>query len=106
VATYGGAKAFTQTFGEALWTELKPHGIHVLVLIVGATDTPARRRSGAVSPIPLAHPDDVAQQGLQNLANGPVCVLPIIASRFQQVCAAQRREIVETMRAPLVRRRE
>jgi short-subunit dehydrogenase len=106
VATYGGAKAFTQMFGEALWTELKPHGIDVLVLIAGATDTPARRRSGAVSPIPLAHPDDVARQGLENLANGPVYVLPSIASRFQQVCGTPRRQIVEPMRAPLVPRQE
>jgi short-subunit dehydrogenase len=72
LATYGGAKAFSQIFGEALWAELKPHGIDVLVLVVGATDTPARTRSGAKNAMTLMHPDDVAQSGLDNLANGPV----------------------------------
>jgi len=100
LATYGGAKAFTQNFGEALWAELKPHGIDVLVLIVGATDTPARARSGAKNfAMTLTHPDDVAQSGLDNLANGPVYVMPLVTTMFQQLCASPRQQAVERMRA-------
>ena len=95
VATYGGSKAFTQIFGEALWTELKPHGIDVLVLIVGAADTPARRRSGFGNPMAVNQCDEVAQWGLDNLANGPVYVLPLIADMFKQMCSLPRREVVE-----------
>jgi short-subunit dehydrogenase len=95
VATYGGSKAFAQIFGEALWTELRPHGIDVLVFVVGATDTPARARSGSpnVSGGPLANPDAVAQEGLDNLANGPVYVLPAYTKMFQQLCSSPRGQL-------------
>jgi short-subunit dehydrogenase len=98
LATYGGAKAFTQNFGEALWAELKPHGIDVLVLIVGATDTPARARSGAKNAMTLTPADDVAQSGLDNLAKGPVYVMPLMSTLFQQLCSWPRQQAVERMR--------
>jgi short-subunit dehydrogenase len=98
LATYGGSKAFTQIFGEALWSELKPHGIDVLVLMVGATDTPARHRSGARNLLPLTPADEVAQVGLDNLANGPVYVMPLMAALFEQLCSWPRLQAVERMR--------
>jgi short-subunit dehydrogenase len=98
LATYGASKAFTQIFGEALWAELRPHGIDVLVLVVGATDTPARARSGARNLMPLTHPDEVAQLGLDNLANGPVFVMPPMTALFQQLCSLPRLQAVERMR--------
>jgi uncharacterized protein len=97
IATYSGAKGFTQIFGEALWSELKPHGIDVLVQIVGATDTPARARSGARALMPLTPADEVAQIGLDHLADGPVFVMPSMAPLFQQLGTMSRRQAAERM---------
>jgi uncharacterized protein len=97
LATYSGSKAFTQIFCEALWSELKPRGIDVLVHIVGATDTPARARSGARNLMPLTPPDEVAQLGLDNLAQGPVFVMPPMVPLFQQLASMTRRQAAERM---------
>ncbi len=76
MAVYSGTKAFDLCFGEGLWAELKPHGVDVLNLILGRTDTPAFRASLAKKglPIPddLASPDDVAKIGLAQLPHGPI----------------------------------
>jgi uncharacterized protein len=39
-ANYAGTKAWNLIFGESLWYELKPLGIDVLSVIVGATESP------------------------------------------------------------------
>jgi short-subunit dehydrogenase len=39
MATYGATKAFVLSFGEALAEELRPHGVRVVVLCPGQTDT-------------------------------------------------------------------
>jgi len=76
MAVYSGTKAFDLCFGEGLWAELKPHGVDVLNLILGRTDTPAFRellaQNGLPVPPDLASPDDVAELGLARLAQGPV----------------------------------
>src|SRR5882724_11853664 len=76
MAAYSAGKAFTLNFGEALWTELRPHGVDVLNLVLGRTDTPAFRsllaEKGLPVPPGLASPDDVAQTGLDRLPQGPV----------------------------------
>ena len=97
LASYGASKAFTQILGEALWQELKPHGIDVLVLVVGAADTPARARSGAHNPMGLRPSDEVAQLGLDNLTNGPVCLMPTISHIFRRLCSSPRREAIGMM---------
>ena len=73
LAPYCGVKAFSRVFTEALWAECKPLGIDVLHLNIGFTATPAMERlnfdlSAAQSP------EDVAQEGLDNIANGPVWI--------------------------------
>ena len=77
IAIYGATKAFDLVFGEALWAELKPHGVDVLGYIIGRTDTPAHRElmeaRGIPLPDDLADPDDVARLGIERLAHGPVC---------------------------------
>lgn len=40
LAPYGATKAFDLVLGEALWAEWRDHGVDVLSLVVGATDTP------------------------------------------------------------------
>ena len=76
LACYTGSKAFDLNFGESLWSELRPHGVDVLCLVMGMTDTPAFNALLAEKGLPLpqgvASPEDVAAFGLANLANGPV----------------------------------
>jgi len=76
LATYSASKAFQLCFGEALWAELRPHGIDVLNLILGQTDTPAFRallaEKGMPVPEGIASPEDVARIGLERLSHGPV----------------------------------
>ena len=76
MAVYSATKAFDLCFGEGLWAELRPHGVDVLNLILGRTDTPAFRQHLADRGLPvppnLASPDDVARIGLERLPHGPV----------------------------------
>lgn len=45
VATYGATRAFNLSLGEALWYELREHGVDVLVCCAGATRTPGFLRA-------------------------------------------------------------
>lgn len=76
IAVYGASKAFDLVLGEGLWIELRPHGVDVLNLIMGRTDTPAHRELMAEKGIPFpddcASADDVAALGLERLPHGPV----------------------------------
>lgn len=75
IAVYGATKAYGLVLGEALWAELKPHGVDVLNLIMGRTDTPAHRelmeQLGVPFPDDCASADDVAALGLARLPHGP-----------------------------------
>ncbi len=76
ISVYSGAKAFAMCFGEGLWAELRHHGVDVLNLILGRTDTPAHRKllesQGVSVPDDMAQPDDVAEVGLAQLPHGPI----------------------------------
>lgn len=72
LAVYSAAKAFSATFAEALWHELKPHGVHVLGHILGSTNTPAVARDFPQMAGMGADPREVAATGLANLSNGPI----------------------------------
>jgi short-subunit dehydrogenase len=72
---YSAGKAYSRILAEGLWYELKPHGVHVLGLTLGLTRTPAMARLGMAMDNPQfvpAEPDIVAQEGLDNLADGPI----------------------------------
>jgi short-subunit dehydrogenase len=74
IAYYSAAKAFSRIFSEAIWFELKPFGIDVLHLNVNFTATPAMVRLGwDVSA--AEDPEDVAEEGIQHIADGPVWVV-------------------------------
>jgi short-subunit dehydrogenase len=74
IAHYSAAKAFSRIFSEAIWFELKPFGVDVLHLNVNFTATPAMVRLGwDVSA--AEDPEDVAEEGIQHIANGPVWVV-------------------------------
>jgi short-subunit dehydrogenase len=76
LAIYSGVKAFDLCFSEGLWSELKPHGVDVLNLVMSTTDTPALRellaRNSLSVPPEAASADDVAALGLERLPHGPV----------------------------------
>jgi short-subunit dehydrogenase len=76
LATYSATKAFMLCFAEGLWSELKPHGVDVLTLVMTTTDTPEFRRLLKSKGMPLfpglASASDVAALGLARLADGPV----------------------------------
>ncbi len=74
---YGAAKAFSRVFAEGLWLKLKPFGVHVVELVLGVTRTPAMERAGLRFDIPglnVAEAEDVAREGLEHLADGPVWI--------------------------------
>lgn len=76
MATYSALKAFGLNFAESLWAELEPHGVDVLYMALGATDTPALRRlleSKGTRLFPgLAEPDAIAEVALARLPHGPL----------------------------------
>jgi short-subunit dehydrogenase len=102
---YSAAKAWVQNFAEGLWAELQPMGVDVLIVPIGATDTPARRRSGTVDDdeMPVARPEDVAQEALDHLSEGPVYVAPQNLQYFNSLYAMSRREAAELQRDLLIR---
>jgi short-subunit dehydrogenase len=105
ISVYCATKAFDLCFGEGLWAELKPHGVDVLGLILGRTDTPAHRelleRKGIPIPTDLASPDDVARAGLERLPHGPIhnWALADAEAGYAVSSAAARRQRVATISA-------
>jgi short-subunit dehydrogenase len=74
LAAYCASKAFSRIFTEALWAESAAFEVDVLHLNVGFTATPAMERLG----MDLTHaepPENVAQQALDNIANGPIWIV-------------------------------
>lgn len=102
LATYTGAKAFSRIFSEAIWAECKPMGIDVLHIVINFTDTPAMKRSGWDTTGAQA-PDDVAQESLDNIRNGPLLILG--GERGLEMAVARsglanRAELIETIATP------
>ncbi|WAX56344.1 SDR family NAD(P)-dependent oxidoreductase [Jatrophihabitans cynanchi] len=77
IGVYSAAKAFDRILAESLWIELAPHGVHVLGLVLGVTRTPSMERAGLRMDLPglnVAEPADVAREGLEHLADGPLWI--------------------------------
>ncbi|KAA1419016.1 SDR family NAD(P)-dependent oxidoreductase [Nocardioides humilatus] len=81
LATYGATKAFDMVFAEGLWAELAPHGVDVLGLVLGETDTPTLRRTrhrlglatSVDDPPPgAARAEDVVADALASMERGPI----------------------------------
>ena len=75
-AGYAASKAYVHSLGEALWHELKPAGVDVLVLAPGATDTENLQRQGfdPQRMKGLMTPKEVAALALEHIADGPIYV--------------------------------
>jgi short-subunit dehydrogenase len=72
LAIYSAAKAFATTLAEALWFELKPHGVDVLAHVIGSANTPFIARTFPQAMGQGEEPDDIARAGLAALGDGPV----------------------------------
>lgn len=76
-AVYGASKAFNLMFGEALWAELGPRGIDVIVLSPGFTPTEYQVKAGMGNPKPVTGwttPAEVVEAALQQLGRRPSVV--------------------------------
>lgn len=71
---YTAAKAFSRILTESLWIECKPMGIDVLHMVVNFTATPAMQRLG-LDVSTAQSPEEVAQEALDNMENGPLLIL-------------------------------
>lgn len=69
MSTYAATKAFVLSFSEALWEENRPHGIHVMALCPGVTETNFFEAArGAKPPARVAQtPEDVVETALRGL---------------------------------------
>jgi short-subunit dehydrogenase len=104
VATYSATKAFDIIFPQSLWHEMAPDNVNVLCLIAGATRTPAMASSGLdLSAEQEGGPAimdsaDVANEGLANLANGPVWIAgEANRATAEMLAAVPRNDLVEAM---------
>lgn len=96
-SVYAGAKAFSRIFAESLWLELREHGVDVLELVLGVTRTPAMERIGLNFDAPgmlVNTPAEVASEGLDHLADGPVFIAGGNAERAAANSAPDRARVV------------
>ncbi len=86
-AEYAAAKAYVLTLGEGLHTELQKVGVHVTVLLPGATDTPLLAASGFDLPSFLKpmSPEQCVAEGLAALSANRATH---IAGRMNRMLAA------------------
>lgn len=104
LTVYAATKAFTLVFGDALWSELKPQGVDVLVVQPGSTRTPGWLSSQPSEPggeiMPAMDPADVVREALATLGVEPR-VIPGDANKQGAELLGQlpRRQAVEMMSA-------
>jgi uncharacterized protein len=69
MATYAATKAFVLSFSEALWDENREHGVHVMALCPGVTDTNffAASRMDRPPLRTIETPEEVVQTALRGL---------------------------------------
>lgn len=78
VASYAATKAWNLIFGESLAAELRPLGVDVLVVPLGATRTPGWEASkphhGALVALGVLSCGDAAASAMAALGRRPVCI--------------------------------
>jgi short-subunit dehydrogenase len=77
MGTYAATKAFVLSFSEALWEENRPHGVKVMALCPGVTDTNFFEASRMQRPPARASqtPDEVVDTALRGLKRGKSSVI-------------------------------
>jgi short-subunit dehydrogenase len=101
LSVYCGVKAFSRIFCEGLWLECQKHGVDVLHMCLGFTATPAMRRIGLDVSM-AASPDAVAQEALDNIANGPVLLSGGEPTRARAINYSQVDNRAEAVRASVI----
>jgi uncharacterized protein len=100
LTVYAATKAFDLVFADALWAELKPHGIDVLAVQPGSTRTPGWQSSQPPElqgPGPhVMEPEQVVSEALAALGVEPV-VIPGDMNRqgAQMLASMPRRQAIE-----------
>ena len=77
MATYAATKAFVLSFSEALWDENRAHGIHVMALCPGVTETNFFEAAGIDRPPmrTVQTPEEVVETALRGLARKKAVVI-------------------------------
>jgi hypothetical protein len=102
LAVYAATKAFTLVLADALWAELRPHGVDVLAVQPGSTRTPGWLSSQPVGsdapPMPAMEPADVVHEALASLGVEP-SVIPGELNRqgAEALARLPRRQAIEIM---------
>jgi short-subunit dehydrogenase len=78
MATYAASKAFVLSFSEALWDENRTHGVHVMALCPGVTETNFFETAGMDRPPmrTIQTPEEVVETALRALNRKKSTVFP------------------------------
>lgn len=91
MAVYGASKAFVLSFTEAVWAEERKHGIRVLAVCPGLTDTPffelageaaANAASVSAAQVFTRTPQQVVEHTIRALAGGKPSFVDGVANAF------------------------
>jgi short-subunit dehydrogenase len=74
IAAYAASKAFNIVLAESLWSELRPHGVDVVVACAGAIRTPGFAKTAGRDAPGTLDAAVVAEAALDALGRGPVVV--------------------------------
>ena len=100
LAMYAASKAFELVLGDALWIELRPHGVDVLVVQPGSTRTPGWESSQPDdgTTLPVMEPPEVVGEALDTLGQEPL-IIPGSLNKQSAAAMAQlpRRQQIEFM---------
>lgn len=100
LAIYAATKAFTLVFADALWVELRQHGVDVLAVQPGSTRTPGFLSSQPAGDdaLPAMEPPDVVREALAALGVEPNVVPGELNRQGAAVLASMpRRQAIELM---------
>ncbi len=101
LSVYCGVKAFSRIFSEGLWFESEKHGVDVLHICIGFTATPSLARLG-IDTSHAGSPDNVAQEALDNIANGPVWLVGGEATRQRALAYSRVDDRAQAVRASVI----
>jgi hypothetical protein len=104
LAVYAATKAFTLVLGDALWAELRPRGVDVLVVQPGSTRTPGWQASQTAEQREagphVMEPGPVVEEALAALGDGPNVIAGDVNRQGAAALASlSRREAVELVSA-------
>ena len=106
-SAYAATKGFGLQLSEGCWDEMREHGVDVLALCPGPTDTEGPKRTGVdpdAVPIAMMPPAEVAAIALENLGKRPV-VVPGLANRTGVLATRLLpRSVITRMAGRLIRR--